>query len=502
MSAVPFITLDGVTVRVAGRWVLNDLTWQIHTGENWVVWGANGAGKTTLARALLGDAPVVKGRIHRHYAVNHSPDDVSDALALVSADQHQDLYRRQQRLDEMAHFSGRTEAGAPASELLNIPSRTEPAYRAELARMLRIEAALGKPVGILSTGEMRKMLIARALLRHPRLLILDEPFNGLDAASQAQLAKILERLGRQGVQMVLITHRPIEIPGVFSRLIHLEKGRLQWQGAVREFFTTRETPTAMEMPAPVPASVRQTSATTDSPPAPLIQMRNVCVRYGEHRVLEDISWTMREREHWALIGPNGAGKSTLLKLITGDNLQGYANELALFGRAKGSGESVWQIKQQIGYVADDLQLRYQKKMSGFDVVCSGFFDSVGLYRHCTDIQRRAARQCMEKAGIRDLGSRLFSKLSFGQQRMVLIARAMVKSPRLLILDEPCNGLDPVNRRNVLAMLDGIGRRGTTSLLYVSHRLDEMPDCITHRLHLSAGRIDAFGPLQPDPAKPE
>ena len=494
MAAGPMITLDGVSVRVADQWVLNDLSWQIMTGENWVVWGANGAGKTTLARALLGDAPVVKGRIHRHYEARRSPDDSSDVLALVSADQHQDLYRRQQLLDEMAHFSGRLDAGVPASELLNIPPNADPAYRAELARMLKMEAVLDKPAGVLSTGEMRKLLIARALLRHPRLLILDEPFNGLDSASQAQLAQILDRLGRQGVQMVLITHRPMEIPGVFSRLIHLENGRSQWQGPVREFFATRgEAPASRRMAASGPALIRRAPAATDSPRAPLIQMRDVCVRYGEHRVLEDVSWTMREGEHWALIGPNGAGKSTLLRLITGDNLQGYANELALFGRAKGSGESVWQIKQQIGYVADDLQLRYQKRMSGLDVVCSGFFDSVGLYRHCTGRQRQAAQACMDGTGVGHLGSRLFARMSFGQQRMVLIARAMVKTPRLLILDEPCNGLDPANRRNVLAMLDVIGRRAATSLLYVSHRPDEMPDCITHRLQLRNGRISAITP---------
>jgi molybdate transport system ATP-binding protein len=493
MASRLFITLDGISVRVADQWVLNDLSWQIKTGENWVVWGPNGAGKTTLARALLGDAPVVRGRVYRHYEAHRSPDDASDPLALISADQHQDLYHQQQRLDEMAHFSGRLEAGAPASELLDVLPQADPAYRAELVGMLGMEALLGKPVRALSTGEVRKLLIVRALLRHPRLLILDEPFNGLDADSQAQLSQILHRLGRHGVQMVLITHRPMEIPGVFSHLIHIENGRLQWQGAVRDFFATHDAPASRAMQAAVPASVQRRPTANRTAPAPLIQMRDVCVRYGEHRVLEGISWTLREGEHWALIGPNGAGKSTLLKLITGDNLQGYANALVLFGRPKGSGESVWQIKQQIGYVADDLQLRYQKRMSGLDVVCSGFFDSVGLYRHCTARQRQAAQACMDGTGIGKLGERLFSKLSFGQQRMVLIARAMVKAPRLLILDEPCNGLDAGNRRNVLEMLDGIGRRGATSLLYVSHRPDEMPDCITHRLQLRNGRISAITP---------
>jgi molybdate transport system ATP-binding protein len=142
-------------------------------------------------------------------------------------------------------------------------------------------------------------------------------------------------------------------------------------------------------------------------------MRNVSVQYGGHRVLRGIDWTVWPGENWALIGPNGAGKSTLLKLINGDNLQGYANELSLFGMRKGSGESVWHIKQQIGYVSDDLQLRYQKKMSGFDVVCSGFFDSVGLYRRCTRQQKQIARRLLKTTGIEDLGLQLFSSSLLG-----------------------------------------------------------------------------------------
>ena len=380
------------------------------------------------------------------------------------------------------------------AKFLETLPQADPAYRAELARMLRIETVLRKPVDVLSTGEMRKLLIARALLRHPGLLILDEPFNGLDTASRGQMVQILDRLGSGGVQMVLVTHRPVEIPGIFSRLIHIENGRLKWQGPIGDFFATQRGPGAGMTSAAGFSSVQRRPMADDSGRAPLIQMRDVCVRYGEHRVLESISWTLREGEHWALIGPNGAGKSTLLKLISGDNLKGYANELVLFGRPKGSGETVWQVKQQIGYVADDLQLRYQKKMSGLDVTCSGFFDSVGLYRYCTDIQRQTAREIMEKTGIPELGPRLFSELSFGQQRMVLIARALVKAPRLLILDEPCNGLDVGNRKKVLEILDRIGGHKVTSLLYVSHRPDEMPACITHRLCLSGGRIQSSGPF--------
>jgi len=220
----------------------------------------------------------------------------------------------------------------------------------------------------------------------------------------------------------------------------------------------------------------------------LIRMNDVTVRYKDAIVLDKVSWEVRGGENWAIIGPNGAGKTTLLKLITGDNLQGYANQITLFGRLKGTGESIWQIRHMIGYVADDLQARYQRNLMGVDVVCSGFFDSVGLYASVTEKQRQTALDRMETLDILGLAHQRINRLSFGQQRLLLIARAMVKTPRLLILDEPCNGLDPVHRRQVLSILDRIVQSGRTHLLYVTHRQKEMPAGITHCLYLEAGRV--------------
>lgn len=295
--------------------------------------------------------------------------------------------------------------------------------------------------------------------------------------------------------MVLITHRPKEIPKVFTHLLHLQEGAVKWRGPVQTFFE------AAPKNAPTPKPQELTDQKIQPSPAhkkgrqegpPLILMRNVSVNYGDHQVLSGVDWTVRTGENWALVGPNGAGKSTMLRLITGDNLQGYANELTIFGRRKGSGESIWELKQQIGYVSEDIQLRYQKKMSGFDVVCSGFFDSVGLYRHCSPEQKRVAQEWLDNTGTGNLARRHFTELSFGQQRMILIVRALVKTPRLLILDEPCNGLDPDNRQRLLGMLDVIGSSGVTNLLYVSHRPDEIPACITHQLFIDAGRVVKSG----------
>jgi molybdate transport system ATP-binding protein len=193
-----------------------------------------------------------------------------------------------------------------------------------------------------------------------------------------------------------------------------------------------------------------------------------------------------------VLGPNGAGKSKLLELITGDNVQGYANDIHLFGRKKGSGESLWEIKEKLSMVSAEFQMRYQKRIPAYDVICSGFFDSLGLYRRCTEEQHQAAREWLGLLKMEDMARKRFDHLSHGQQRLILLARAMVKSPLLMILDEPCEGLDYANRTRVLEFIEFIGSRTATDLIYVTHHKDEIPTCITHTLVLDNGKIVAMG----------
>ena len=190
---------------------------------------------------------------------------------------------------------------------------------------------------------------------------------------------------------------------------------------------------------------------------------------------------MKFGEHWAIAGPNGAGKTTLLSLISGDNPQAYANEIYLFGKRRGTGESIWDIKQKIGLISSEFQIRYRKALKALDVVLSGFFDSVGLYRRCTAAQRRIAMQWIEFLQLADRSDKLFNQLSYGEQRLILLARAMVKLPLVLILDEPCQGLDRTNRQMVLSLIDAIATTQKTHILFVTHYPNEIPDCITHIL---------------------
>jgi molybdate transport system ATP-binding protein len=482
--------LDTITVRLGGAWLLNGLSWQVNTGEHWVIWGPNGSGKTTLANVLLDRAAIVQGHVHRHYRSAETHDTHRPAMALVSPHQYHYYYDREQQLDEMRHFAGRVSDHTPAAAVLDdhAPppvSAADRARRSDIESRLALASLRDKPIHALSAGEFRRILIARALIAHPRMLILDEPFNNLDESSKRMLIRILYRLGAADTQLVLITHRTAEIPDLFTHVLQLEQGRVKWQGPRQAFVRRVQTTADTDRPAKRPDSERKPEPVAAEP---IIKMRRVRVQFDGCTVLHDIDWTMCRGENWALIGPNGAGKTTLLRLITGDNLQAYANHLEFFGRRKGSGESVWEIKSQIGFVADDLQARYQRKLTGFDAVCSGFFDSVGLYRHCTTAQKQTARQWIDRLLLDDLADEPFVRLSFGQQRLLLIARAMVKSPQLLILDEPCSGLDAGHRRRVLGLLDIIGRRPDTALLFVSHHPDEIPACVTRRLYLDSGRI--------------
>jgi molybdate transport system ATP-binding protein len=233
----------------------------------------------------------------------------------------------------------------------------------------------------------------------------------------------------------------------------------------------------------LPSAVRPRAGSGDSLFDVLIDLRNVTVKHRGVPVFENLSWTVRAGEHWAVCGPNGSGKSTLLSLIVGDHPQAYANTVRVFGKLRGGGGSIRELKEGIGFISSELQIRYRKAVTALDVVISGFFDSVGLYRRASPDQQATAGAWMESLSIQNLAGKRFNHLSQGEQRMVLLARAMVKPPRLLVLDEPCQGLDTGNRRLILQAVDRIAATGGTTLLFVSHHSEEIPAYITHLLSL-------------------
>jgi molybdate transport system ATP-binding protein len=225
------------------------------------------------------------------------------------------------------------------------------------------------------------------------------------------------------------------------------------------------------------------------PPRPdfevAIGMKAVNIQYGQTTIIQRLDWQVRKGEAWALSGPNGAGKSTLLSLVTADNPQAYAQNLVLFDRKRGSGESIWDIKRRIGYVSPELHLYFKEGGDVFSVVASGLFDTLGLFKKLSDRQAEQVDGCLEVLGLSQIRDRNFQQISSGEQRMVLLARALVKNPPLLILDEPCQGLDVRQIQLIKELINFLINRGETTLVYVSHYASDIPSSVQKELALKA-----------------
>jgi molybdate transport system ATP-binding protein len=217
-------------------------------------------------------------------------------------------------------------------------------------------------------------------------------------------------------------------------------------------------------------------------------MNKVNIKYNHRTILDNINWEVRKGERWAVSGPNGAGKSTLLSLVNADNPQAYANEIYLFDRRRGTGETIWDIKRKIGYISPELHVHFDRSNSCFDVVASGLFDTIGLFRLLHEEHIHLVNQWMSILHIEKLAQKLLFRLSDSEQRMVLLARALVKNPPLLILDEPCQGLDDAQVTAFKNLVNDICLTGNKTLIYVSHYAHEIPECVNKFIRLENGKI--------------
>ncbi|MEG4686575.1 molybdate ABC transporter ATP-binding protein ModF [Enterobacter cloacae] len=451
-----------------------DLT--IRAGESWAFVGTNGSGKSALARALAGELPLLKGECRGDFT----------RLTRLSFEQLQKLVSDEwQRNNTDLLSPGEEDTGRTTAEIIQDEVK-DPARCQRLAERFGITALLNRRFKYLSTGETRKTLLCQALMSEPELLILDEPFDGLDVQSRAQLASLLESLNQQGYTLVLVLNRFDEIPDFIQHAGVLadcnltetgEKTALLKQALIAQLAHSEQLD-GITLPEPDAPSARHAL----DPDQPRIVLRDGRVSYDDRPILNRLSWTVNPGEHWQIVGPNGAGKSTLLSLITGDHPQGYSNDLTLFGRRRGSGETIWDIKKHIGYVSSSLHLDYRVSTTVRNAILSGYFDSIGIYQAVSDKQHKLAQQWLDILGMDNrVADAPFHSLSWGQQRLALIVRALVKHPTLLILDEPLQGLDPLNRQLIRRFVDVLISEGETQLLFVSHHAEDAPSCITHRL---------------------
>jgi molybdate transport system ATP-binding protein len=449
MKAKPLISLiDQYLPGYPGKGKGPLINWTWNEGESWVILGENGSGKTNFSELIAAQMP---GKTKK-----------------VSFEDLEDLLEQQIQQDD-SEYTGRVDTGTALYEFLGLDQgETLPA--GTIPPPAGLEKLMNSGLRILSTGEIRKSLIYKALLENPDLLILDEPFDGLDKESVLQMQEMIQSLITEGIPVLMILNRKSEILPCHSHVAVFREFQIVFEGSKEEWiqFDKEEIPlkqNTMKIPGAPGGSPKIEEQT-------LVEIRNTTVRYGEKTILDRVNWQVKKGEHWKITGPNGAGKSTLLGLITGDQPQAYANDIRLFGKPRGSGESIWEIKEKLGIISPALQLSYRVSLTARMCIVSGLYDSIGIYNSVPPRERALADEWLRYIGMFQKAETPIKKLSYGEQRLLLIARGLIKHPALLILDEPCQGLDDRNRERILDVLGNFAGESETTLLYVTHHEED------------------------------
>jgi len=493
------ISLQNVSVKKYDSVVLTDISWNIQHGENWAIVGPNGSGKTILLDIIAGKWPVWKGTVK--YAWNLPTRDIIELVSndysfnrIISAgaEYYQQRFHAYEAERAPTLRAVLTDQLKPVGTINDnsvklAPSKVDAENLERVSTLLSLTHLLDHPFVTLSNGETRRMLLAKSLLKNPKILLLDNAFSGLDVHSREVLRDALETLSASGVTIIMAT-TATEIPSCITHVMELNAGYVERISAIQDFNKNEINTT--HLPKPDPAKLLHFGKPVFTDFEYAMDLRNISVRYGNEQILDSVNWKIRKGEKWALSGANGSGKSTLLSIITADNPQRFANDFDLFDKKRGGvGASIWDIKQQIGHVSPELHLYFPRNTTVFKTIASGFFDATGVFfKKLTDIQIKRVHEVAELLHVHELIEKDFSQLSKGQQRLVLLARALVKNPPLLILDEPCQGLDAEAIEYFKSVVNAVCESPERTLIYVSHYLNEIPSCVTFFLKLDGGKV--------------
>jgi len=475
------IIVKNLKAKLQGQTVLDNISFTIYTQQHLAIIGESGSGKTTLAKAIA-------GQLFHEGTVTIQAEDASyntHVLLVGQQDQFKNLSNQSSFYYQQRFNSTESEDAATVEQDLN--QTAAKIIHDSDQRMAKIEGLLTRlsmqhrrhtPLIQLSNGEHKRLQLIRALLFQPKVLILDQPFIGLDVQTRKELHAIINHIATH-TTIILITNSN-EIPDSITHIAHLHKGVLKSYTEAKDFTEDIASDHSFILSKPLPQLKEQTGF------ANAVLLKNVSVKYGDKTILQHINWQVQRGDKWWVKGPNGAGKSTLLSLLTGDNPQAYANEIYLFDKRRGTGESIWDIKKKIGYISPEVHWFFDKGITVYAAIASGFFDTMGLYRQLTAAQERIVVQWIKYFELNTVQHKPLLLLSTGLQRLVLLARALVKDPPLLILDEPCQGLDDNQITTFVSLIDELTIKSNKTLIYVTHYEHEVPNCIDKKLALDKG----------------
>ncbi|MCZ4221720.1 ATP-binding cassette domain-containing protein [Pedobacter rhodius] len=472
-----FVSIQGLNLKYQHKSVLTDLNWTTHRGENWVLGGISGSGKTSLAKIIAGQLSAI-GEVKINFDTNNLlPAEVLFVeswyqfknLEGVANFYYQQRYTSQQAKDTLTVHAELVSYGKEKHLHLD---HVEPILEA-----LNFSSFASSQLIELSSGEHKKLQLVKALWLKPQLLIIDQPYTGLDAASRKNLNILLNEVSEDGVQLILICNDP-ELPCSVNRFAGIRDGQFIEVNSLTPLSATENH--SREIPGFLKESPVYSSGK-------IVKMVDVNISYGEKQVLKNINWEVKAGEKWLLQGHNGSGKSTLLSLINGDHPQSYANELYLFGNRRGTGESIWDIKQHIGLISPEFHWYFDASSTVWQSIASGFYDTVGLFQQLPYSKSIQVDELVDYFGLTASKNELLSSLPLGKQRLVLLARTIIKNPELLILDEPCQGLDQQQTKHFNQLVDELCSNGMT-LIYVGHFESQLPTCIEKRILLEKGEV--------------
>lgn len=515
------IRIDKCQIRKGGSVLIPQIDWTMKEGEAWLVTGPNGGGKADFIKALSSSLefyPEQGGSFHSEF---------SKSTAVVSLEEAARLIEEERERDE-SEYLDKIDIGRTGREYIyeviggakkKSESLAKDAYKLETfpqVKLCGVEKILDRGLRFMSTGEIRRTLLCRSLLSGAKLLVLSDPFAGLDAESRSILMEFFnmilkrqtENSGTDFPRIILCMERFTEIPEKINRVLEFSDKKISFCASRYEYENFIEARNAERKSAREKERqeflcelkrIRSESNFAleteefSEVPESLIKFEDVNVGWDDHKVLVNLNWEVKKGEHFLVRGPNGSGKTTIMELITGDNMQVFREKVYLFGSRRGSGESIWDIKKHLGIVSYRLHVEY-RMVGGTDlqsVIVSGFKDSIGLYESATDFELAMANAWLKLAGFVGREKESFGTLSYGEQRAILILRAAVKSPRVLILDEPCHGLDENYRGKILDLLETIAETGTTTLLHVTHEPSEVLACEKNILELCPGQSPMY-----------
>lgn len=448
------------------RLAIDELT--IQSGEFWCAYGAGRSGINEFLDLL-------EGKLDQFQAESLQ---LPTAPAIISFSAQQDIFEEEIRNDD-SDFLDRPDPGTLAYEFLP-PER----LKSILIDAFDMRSALHTGYRQLSSGQSRKLLLLQAILSGSTTVILDSPYDGLDPLACLELDRAFSQLQREELRLIVLVRNIEDIPSWCGNLAVFQKGRLAYQGTRTELLPVIENLAATTSRLFHSSPLRENGVDkANSLPHELLRLQNGFAGYGDKTIFSGLNLSITRSRHTLVTGPNGCGKSTLLHIITGDNPKCYANDLKVFGIQRGTGESIWELKRHMGIVSPEIHRNYRVPGTALHVVLSGLFDSIGLYQRVTARQEREAANWLAAIDMAEHAGTPFRTLSYGDQRLVLIARALIKQPPLLILDEPTQGLDSGARKALLDFLETVSRGSRTTILYVSHRQDEYRSFFRQHLRL-------------------